>query len=108
MLSLNFVLFRAGRPVYAPRQMVAASQPLAVAAGLELLDAGGNAADAAVAVAAVLAVVEPCSTGLGGDAFVLFHDAKAGANVRTEWFGPFASRSDSGGGPFQGLFSGDP
>ncbi len=65
-------------PVYAPRQMVAASQPLAVAAGLELLDAGGNAADAAVAVAAVLAVVEPCSTGLGGDAFVLFHEAGAG------------------------------
>ena len=58
--------------------MVAASQPLAVAAGLEMLDAGGTAADAAVATAAVLAVVEPCSTGLGGDAFVLFHDASEG------------------------------
>jgi gamma-glutamyltranspeptidase/glutathione hydrolase len=62
-------------PVYSTRGMVAASQPLAVAAGLEILSAGGNAADAAVAVAAALNVTEPTSTGLGGDAFTLYYDS---------------------------------
>jgi gamma-glutamyltranspeptidase/glutathione hydrolase len=54
--------------------MVAASQPLAVAAGLAILNQGGNAADAAIAVAAALNVTEPGSTGLGGDAFALYYD----------------------------------
>jgi gamma-glutamyltranspeptidase / glutathione hydrolase len=58
--------------------MVAASQPLAVAAGLEILAAGGNAADAAVATAAALNVTEPTSTGIGGDCFALFFDAATG------------------------------
>jgi len=62
-------------PVYATRGMVAASQSLAVAAGLEILEKGGNAADAAVAVAAALNVTEPTSTGLGGDAFALYYNA---------------------------------
>jgi gamma-glutamyltranspeptidase/glutathione hydrolase len=52
--------------VYGTRGMVSCSQPLAAEAGLRLLQAGGNAADAAVAVAAALGVTEPCSTGKGG------------------------------------------
>ncbi|NDJ52119.1 MAG: gamma-glutamyltransferase family protein [Chloroflexi bacterium] len=61
--------------VYAARGMVATSQPLAAQAGLLILMQGGNAADAAVATAAALNVTEPCSTGLGGDCFMLFYDA---------------------------------
>ena len=62
-------------PVLATRGMVSCSQPLAAEAGLSVLKAGGNAIDAAIATAAALAVCEPCSTGLGGDAFILRYDA---------------------------------
>ncbi len=63
-------------PVVARKGMVASSQPLATMAGVRILQAGGNAADAAVATAAALNVTEPTSTGLGGDVFALFYDAK--------------------------------
>lgn len=62
-------------PVMGRGGMVAASQPLAVGAGLKILAQGGSAADAAVATAAALNVTEPTSTGLGGDAFALYYEA---------------------------------
>ncbi|OXA58616.1 putative gamma-glutamyltransferase YwrD [Folsomia candida] len=63
-------------PVYAKNGMVACSQPLAAEAGLGILKRSGNAADAAIAVAAALNVTQPTSTGLGGDAFLLYYDAQ--------------------------------
>jgi gamma-glutamyltranspeptidase/glutathione hydrolase len=63
-------------PIFALRGIAAASQPLAAEAGLEILQQGGNAADAAVAISAALNVVEPMSTGIGGDCFCLFYSAK--------------------------------
>jgi gamma-glutamyltranspeptidase/glutathione hydrolase len=57
------------------RAMVSAAHPLATQAGLAVLESGGNAVDAAVAVQAVLNVVEPQSSGIGGGCFLLFYDA---------------------------------
>ncbi|XP_026179477.1 glutathione hydrolase-like YwrD proenzyme isoform X2 [Mastacembelus armatus] len=65
-------------PVLCLHGCVASSQSLPTGIGLDVLKRGGNAADAAVAIAAALAVTEPCSTGLGGDAFCLFYDGKTG------------------------------
>ncbi|QJF52314.1 gamma-glutamyltransferase [Roseobacter ponti] len=65
-------------PVQASDWMVAAANPLAVQAGADVLAAGGTAADALVAVQAMLGLVEPQSSGLGGGAFLVYYDAGSG------------------------------
>ena len=79
----------AGARVAPPRQgggmsgMVSTAHPLATDAGLEILKAGGNAFDAAVAIAAALNVVEPAMSGMGGYGTILVWDAKDGAASAT-------------------------
>ncbi|KAI9727811.1 MAG: hypothetical protein M1834_007958 [Cirrosporium novae-zelandiae] len=73
----DFVPFPSRRSVvHSINGIVACTQPLAAEAGQRILRAGGNAADAAVAVAAGLNMTEPSSTGIGGDMFCLFYEAK--------------------------------
>jgi len=62
-------------PVFA-RNIVSTSHPVAVQAGLRMMQAGGNAVDAAIAAAAVMMVAEPCSNGLGSDMFCILWDGK--------------------------------
>jgi len=66
-------------PTLARGGMIVASHPLAAEAGAAILRAGGNAIDAVVAAGAVLAVVEPWASGIGGDAFLLIHSQEDGA-----------------------------
>ncbi|MBA2616722.1 MAG: gamma-glutamyltransferase, partial [Rubrobacter sp.] len=70
---------RGGRStVFGTRGAVACEHPSAAVAGLRVLDEGGTAADACVAMAAAMAVVGPMATGMGGDAFLLFYEAASG------------------------------
>ena len=76
--------FASGETLYAEsfkQAGIATAHPLATKTGYEILEMGGNAFDAAVAVSAVLSVVEPYSSGLGGGGFFLLHDAQAGKSV---------------------------
>jgi gamma-glutamyltranspeptidase/glutathione hydrolase len=65
------------RPVYGRSAAISCSHPAAAAAGWETLARGGNVVDAALASATVLTVVLPQASTIGGDAFIMFHDAKA-------------------------------
>src|SRR5579872_1650357 len=85
-IALLFAAGEAAAQADAPRElqsattshaMVAAANPLAVEAGVKVLQRGGSAIDAAVAVQAVLGLVEPQSSGLGGGAFLVYYDAKS-------------------------------
>ncbi len=64
--------------VFGTKGAVACEHPQAALAGIKILEAGGTAADACVAMAAAMAVLSPMSTGMGGDAFLLFYEADTG------------------------------
>jgi gamma-glutamyltranspeptidase/glutathione hydrolase len=81
--------------VLARNGMVATSQPLAAVAGLRVLMDGGNAVDAAVATAAALNVVEPASTGIGGDMFALIRMANDGRVVALNGSGRSAAAANA-------------
>lgn len=73
----EFIAFPSRRSVvHSSNGIIACTQPLAAEAGQQILRHGGNAADAAVAVAAALNMTEPSSTGIGGDMFCLFYNAQ--------------------------------
>jgi gamma-glutamyltranspeptidase/glutathione hydrolase len=85
----------ATRPAVGKRGMVSSAHPLATQAGLEVLEAGGNAFDAAVAVAATLNVVEPMMSGMGGFGVILLYDADKGAVRCLDASGRFPAAVDA-------------
>lgn len=76
-------------PVFA-RNIVSTSHPLAAQAGLALLQRGGNAVDAAIGAAAAMAILEPCSNGLGSDAFCILWDGTQLYGLNASGFAPAA------------------
>jgi gamma-glutamyltranspeptidase / glutathione hydrolase len=83
------------RPAIGTRGMVSTAHPLATQVGLEILDAGGNAFDAAVAVAAALNVVEPMMSGMGGFGVTLIYDADKGVLRCLDSSGRFPAATDT-------------
>jgi gamma-glutamyltranspeptidase/glutathione hydrolase len=98
--ALSVVLFLPSLGIAAPskppQSAIASAHPLATQAGLEILKEGGNAFDAAVAVSAALAVVEPSSSGLAGGAFWLLHRAADNTDVMIDAreVAPLAAKHD--------------
>jgi gamma-glutamyltranspeptidase / glutathione hydrolase len=82
-------------PVFATNGLIACSHPLASAAGLQVIQDGGNAIDAAVTAAAVLAVVEPSMTSIGGDVFALVYDGASRTIKALNSTGRAGSRADA-------------
>src|SRR6516164_7232615 len=85
----------ATRPAVGTRGMISSAHPLATQAGLEILEAGGNAFDAAVAVAATLNVVEPMMSGMGGFGVTLLYDAEKGVLRCLDASGRFPAATDA-------------
>ncbi|WP_296581132.1 gamma-glutamyltransferase family protein [Xanthobacter sp.] len=80
-------------PVFG-NNVVSTSHPRAAQAGLSMIAKGGNAVDAAIAAAAVMAIVEPCSNGLGSDAFCILWDGKGLHGLNASGFAPAAWTPD--------------
>ncbi|MDP3268225.1 MAG: gamma-glutamyltransferase [Legionella sp.] len=96
VLYINTSLSANPLPIKPPGYAIASANPLATNAGLSILAQGGNAFDAAIAVAAVLAVVEPYHTGLGGGGFWLMHQASTQKNtfIDSREVAPLAATKD--------------
>jgi gamma-glutamyltranspeptidase/glutathione hydrolase len=103
-----------GFPAYRPsvaglNGMVASGHPLASQAGVRIMQAGGNAIDAAIAAAAAVGVVEPAMSGVGGDGFILIYDAATGRPHGVNATGPAPARATRerylarGGIPMHGM-----
>ena len=92
------------KPLYAPRGVVATSQPLAATAGLDVLRRGGNAVDAAIATAVALTVVQPGSNDIGGDLFAIVWDGTRPHGLNASGRSPAALTPDRvpGGMPERG------
>src|SRR5438067_1025979 len=85
----------ASNPAVGTRGMISSAHPLATQAGLEILEAGGNAFDAAIAVATTLNVVEPMMSGMGGFGVTLLYDARKGEVRCLDSSGRFPNATDA-------------